>query len=92
MPIPIPISLWAKIRQMTIVMHMFVRSKQFFVKPTDFPIQSEIACTMPSPGFGIIRILSDIAAPIPVNIMPSKRTENCGRISVGAYFIGGQYE
>ncbi len=36
--------------------------------------QSASACTMPSPGFGIRRMSSDMAAPIPVRIIPAAST------------------
>ena len=40
------------------------------VNPTYFPIQSEMACTIPSPGLGMIRMFRDMAAPIPVRMIP----------------------
>ena len=58
-------------------------SKQFLQKPTPLPAlplsleESLIACTIPSPGLGIILIFSDIAAPIPVNNTASSNTIIC---------------
>ena len=58
-------------------------SKQFLQKPTPLPVLplslvvSLIACTIPSPGLGIILIFSDIAAPIPVNNTASSNTTIC---------------
>ena len=40
-------------------------------------MQSDIACTIPSPGFGTIRIFSDITAPMPVNISAARSTNSC---------------
>lgn len=37
-------------------------------------MQSAIACTIPSPGFGTILMLSDNAAPIPVKTSASANT------------------
>ena len=50
------------------------------VKPTDFPTQSEIACTIPSPGLGMIRMFRDIAAPIPVRMIPAARIRSLDNI------------
>ncbi|EDM51173.1 hypothetical protein EUBVEN_01500 [Eubacterium ventriosum ATCC 27560] len=53
---------------------MLNTSKQFFTRPTSLPTKSEIACTIPSPGFGIILISRDIAAPTPVSTMATSNT------------------
>ena len=67
------------------VFSLFCITKQFFVKPTPFPAISAIACTMPSPGLGTTRILSDIAAPIPVKITARIRAAmRTGKLSAAA--------
>ena len=58
------------------VRQILKRSKQFLVNPTDFPIQSEMAGTIPSPGLGMIRMFRDMAAPIPVRMIPAARTRS----------------
>lgn len=80
-PTPTPTRCPANTKLKTMVMVIFVRSKQFFVKPTLLWIVSAMAYTMPSPGFGTMRILSDMAAPMPVRIMAMTRTINRMAIS-----------
>ncbi len=84
-PSPTPTRCPAKSRLMVMVMQMLQRSKQFFVNPTGLCMQSAIACTMPSPGFGMIRMFRDIAAPTPVRAMPKSRRISCShRLFSGA--------